>query len=90
MGERREEKERLPYEISGVARRTLQTFRGGAGCAKLMEECSIRGCGQYHRREDIASQATNRLRGHFNLLKRGGTNFVAVDKGCNFGTVINQ
>ena len=50
----------------------------------------IRGRGQYHRREDIASQATNRLRGHFNLPKRGGTNFVAVDKGCNFGTVINQ
>ena len=57
---------------------------------ELMEECSIRGCGQYHRREDIASQATNRLRGRSNLVKRDGTNFVAVDEGYNFGTVINQ
>ena len=48
----------------------LNTRKGWCyfGCAKLMEECSKRGCGQYHRREDIASQVTNRLRGHFNLV----------------------
>ena len=45
-------------------------------CSKVVEQCPIGGCGQYHRREDMPTHLADKVGYHFDLLKRERTQML--------------